>query len=197
MKQEILVPPSSGTAFEAKRGQIIRLTDVKGGQVADFVAFVARDKGEKLDQSRTRINNWKYRISTGDKIYTNRNNILFTILDDKVGIHDLTFPGCSSYVYEHLLKVGPRKGCIENLADSLRKWNIGWSEVPAPLSFFMEVEYSLKTNEPKINPAPSKPGDFVDLLVEKDSIVAISSCADDVTECNHGKCKPILVEIRD
>src|SRR5947209_3969074 len=104
MKEEILIPASSGAAFLAKPGKIVRITDVEGGQVADFVAFVDGDKNEKLDQSRTRINNWKYRISTGDKIYTNKNNIIFTILDDKVGVHDLTFPGCSSYAYEQILK---------------------------------------------------------------------------------------------
>jgi uncharacterized protein len=191
------IPAKGATAFVANRGDVVRVIDLEGGQVADLVAFMKSDLSEKLDQSRTRINNWKYRISTGDSIYSSKNRVMFTITDDKVGKHDLTFPGCSTFAYEQILKVGPRNGCIENLCSALNSagWKLASHEIPPPLSLFMDVEYDLESNVPKINPAPSKAGDFVDLKAKESCVVAVSSCADDVTDCNHGRCKPLEIRI--
>ncbi|MFI5419362.1 MAG: DUF1989 domain-containing protein [Nitrososphaerales archaeon] len=191
------VPAAGAIAFDVKRGESFLVIDVEGGQVADLVAFNENDLTEKLDQSRTRINNWKYRISAGDPVYSNKNNTILTILEDKVGIHDLTFPGCSTFAYEKILKVGKRNGCIENLTEALVKHghNFKTFEIPAPFSLFMDVEYDLKSNSPVIKPAPSSSGDYVKLRSEMDCLVAVSSCADDVTDCNHGRVKPIEVRI--
>jgi uncharacterized protein len=197
LEMRLNVPAKGATAFVANQGNVVRVTDLEGGQVADFVAFIESDFSEKLDQSRTRINNWKYHVSTGDTIYTNKNRAMFTIVDDKVGIHDLTFPGCSTYAYEKILKVGSRNGCIENLCNALNSggWKLKQDEIPPPFSLFMDVEYDLKSNVPKIKPAPSRAGDFVDLKANENSVVALSSCADDVTDCNHGRCKPLEIRI--
>jgi uncharacterized protein YcgI (DUF1989 family) len=194
---KLKIAPKSAIAFIVTRGDILRVIDSEGGQVADLVAFSKNDLSERLDQSRTRINNWKYRVTTGDRIYSNKDNVMFEIGEDKVGIHDLTFPGCSTFAYERLLKVGKRKGCLENLSDALRHfgYKLSPSDIPSPFSLFMDVEYDLKSNTPKINPAASKAGDYVDMRVEMDCVVAISSCADDVTNCNHGRCKPLEVSI--
>ncbi len=193
----VQVPPGGARAFVVKKGNFFRVIDVQGGQVADLVAFKLDDMSERLDQSRTRINNWKYRISVGDPVYSNMNNWMMTILEDKVGIHDLTFPGCSSFAYEKILKVGKKNGCIENLAEALNKEgnNLKTFEIPAPFSLFMDVEYDLRSNVPIIKPAASKAGDFVGMRAEMDCLVAVSSCADDVTDCNHGKCKPLEIKL--
>jgi len=191
------IPAGGAKAFVVKKGNVFRVTDVEGGQVADLVAFKHKDQSEKLDQSRTRINNWKYRISVGDPVYSNKNNSMMIIIEDKVGIHDLTFPGCSSYAYEKILKVGKRNGCIENLTEALNEEgnNLKTFEIPAPFSLFMDVEYDLRSNEPRINPAASKAGDFVGIRAEMDCLIAVSSCADDVTDCNHGMCRPLKIKI--
>ncbi|MDA4131173.1 MAG: urea carboxylase-associated family protein [Thaumarchaeota archaeon] len=189
------VPAGRAIAFRVKSGKSFRVIDIQGGQVADLIALNEKDLSEKLDQSRTRINNWKYRISVGDSVYSNKNNPMLRILEDKVGIHDLTFPGCSTFAYEKILKVGKRDGCIENLTEALFKKGVDLRtfEIPAPFSLFMDVEYDMKSNSPVIKPAASKPGDYIDLRSEMDCLVAVSSCADDVTDCNHGKVKPLEI----
>lgn len=67
-----------------------------GAQVADLVCFSAVDYKERFSQAKTRIQNWKVRISVGDVLVSNRNNIMFAIV-----------------------KVGPRNTCQENLATDL------------------------------------------------------------------------------
>jgi uncharacterized protein YcgI (DUF1989 family) len=194
---EMNVPAGGAIAFHVKRGYSFLVIDIEGGQVADLVAFNENDLAEKLDQSRTRINNWKYRISVGDSVYSNKNNPMLTILEDKVGIHDLTFPGCSAFAYEKILKVGRRNGCIENLTEALIKEgrDLKPFEIPAPFSLFMDVEYDMKSNSPIIKPAASSSGDYVELRSEMDCLLAVSSCADDITDCNHGKLKPLKIRI--
>ncbi len=199
MSQRIVQAPAAGAiAFNLNKGDFFQVVDIEGGQVGDLVAFNRADLLEKLDQSRTRINNWKYRISVGDPVYSNKNNPMMTIIEDKVGIHDLTFPGCSSFAYEKLLKVGKRKGCIENMTEALNRElpRFETSDIPPPFTLFMNVEYDLKSNQPKILPAASKKGDYVELRADMDCIVALSSCPDDVTDCNQGKVKPLEIRIR-
>jgi uncharacterized protein YcgI (DUF1989 family) len=43
---------------------------------------------------------------------------------------------------------------------------------------------------------PSKKGDFIELRAEMDCLVAVSACADDVTECNHRECTRISLQVR-
>ena len=184
--------------FAVGKGNTFGVVDVEGGQVGDLVAFNRYDLHERLDQSRTRINNWKYRISVGDPVYSNKNNGMLTIIEDKVGIHDLTFPGCSSFAYETLLRVGKKKGCIENLTDALNQElndHFETFEIPSPFTLFMNVEYDLKSNQPKILPAASKADDYVKLRSVMDCIITVSSCPDDITDCNLGKVKPLEVRI--
>ncbi len=197
MSKVLRIEAKSASAFFVEKDEIMRVIDLEGGQVADVIVYAREDISEKLDQSRTRINNWKYRISTGDVVYSNRNNAMFTIVDDRLGIHDLTFPGCSTFAYEKILKVGKRDGCIENLHQALNAegFNLKEWEIPPPFSLFMDVEYDSKSNTPRINPAPSRAGEYVDMKAIMDCIVAVSSCADDVTECNHGRCKPLEVRV--
>ena len=41
--------------------------------------------------------------------------------------------------------------------------------------------------------APSKKDDYIELRAEADCLVAVSACADDVTDCNNGKCTRIAM----
>ncbi|MDD3654052.1 MAG: urea carboxylase-associated family protein [Desulfotomaculaceae bacterium] len=72
-----IIPPASATAFVVRKGQILRITDVEGGQVADLVCFNLNDRNEFFSQAGTRLHNGKVRISTGDDLYSNLNNVMF------------------------------------------------------------------------------------------------------------------------
>jgi uncharacterized protein len=135
-------------------------------------------------------------IRTGSRTLSDR--VYRSQARDRVGIHDLTFPGYSSFAYETLLKVGKKKGCIENLTDALNQElnnRFETFEIPPPFTLFMNVEYDLKSNQPKILPAASKAGDYVKLRSDMDCLVAVSSSPDDITDCNRGRVKPLEVRI--
>lgn len=188
-----IIQPKSGLSFIIRAGEVFRLTDIEGGQVGDFVCFKADDYSEFFSQSNTRINNGTIRVTTNDLLYSNSDNPMFTITDDKVGIHDLIYPSCHSYIYEEIYKVGPRNGCSENLAIALDSYNIGKENIPDPFNIFMHTDID-KEYKTSIKKPLSKKGDYIELKAEMDCLVAISNCADDISDCNMGLCTILGVE---
>src|SRR5512147_2823117 len=89
-----VVPKNSGAAFKVLKGQRIRIA---GRSIVDFVAFNLRDLTERFDQARTKTNQVKIFVSTGDLLYSKRNNPMLTIVEDTfaAGRHDLQKGMCS------------------------------------------------------------------------------------------------------
>ena len=94
-----VVAKNSGAAFEVRKGQRLRIT---GKSIVDFVAFNLHDLNERFDQARTKTNQVKIFISTGDVLYSKRNNPMLTIVEDtfKEGRHDLQKGMCSRKRFE-------------------------------------------------------------------------------------------------
>lgn len=189
-----IIPPKSGMSLSVKKGEIVRIIDVEGYQVADFVCFNANNYNEFFSQANTRVNNGTVRISTGALLYSNLHNVMFEIVEDKVGVHDLMYSPCNSFLYEQQFKVGPRNGCLENLAMALEPSGISKAMVPDPFNIFMHTdidnEYKLSIKKPF-----SKKGDYIDLQAKMDCLVAVSSCAEDISDCNNNHCTSIQLEV--
>lgn len=188
-----IIPPKSGASFIVKKGETIRITDVEGYQVADFVCFRLDDYSEFLSQANTRLNQ-SGRISVGGILFSNLNTPMFEIVTDMVGMHDLYYSPCNSYLYEHVFKVGPRNGCFENLAMALERHGIKKEFVPNPFNVFMHTVIDENYHH-SIKLPHSRAGDYIELRALCDSLVAVSSCAEDITECNNYDCTSIKVEV--
>jgi uncharacterized protein len=190
------IPPMSAHALRLGRGEVLRVTDVDGRQVADLVAFRAGDPDEHLSQGFTRANNDKAGLLVGDHLYSNLNTPLLTIVEDTVGVHDLLFPPCSAFLYRHVFGVEDKTGCREHLAAALEPFGIGWARVTDPFNVFMNTaideEGRMAIYEPR-----SGAGDYVDLLAEIDLVVAVSACAADVNACNGEACTRIHLGVRE
>ena len=183
-RNSIIIEAKSGQAITVKKGQILRVEDIDGGQVADFVCFSLDDHAEKFSQAKTRVRNWSKNITVGSEIISNRDNVMFTIVADTVGVHDIVFSPCHSYVYEHIYKVGPRNGCFENLTAAVSSYGISADQLPDPFNIFMNT--GIKENgELILGATPSKKGDYLELEARMDCLVAITACADDISDCNN------------
>jgi hypothetical protein len=190
-----IIPPRSGRAFRIRRGDILRVEDLDGSQVADLVCFNARDHAERFSQSKTRLHAWNLKLEIGSALVSNRNRSMFALLADSVGVHDLLFPPCHSYVYEHMFKVGPRPGCQDNLAAALAPFGLSFDDIPDPLNIFMRT--GIDANQALfVGKTPARAGDYVEIRAEMDCLVGLTACADDVTECNGGQCTRIGYAIR-
>src|SRR5438067_13869766 len=76
---ESIIKSNTGKAFEVKRGQIIR---VIGESTADFVVFNLRNVKERFDQARTKVDQGKIYVTTGDLLISKFNNVMMTIVAD-------------------------------------------------------------------------------------------------------------------
>src|SRR5689334_11121578 len=101
--QSVVVPKNSGKSFVVKKGQVLR---VAGRTIVDFVAFNLHNVRERFDQARTKTNQVKLFLSTGDQLFSKDNNAMLTIVEDsfKAGRHDLQKGMCSRKRFELVAK---------------------------------------------------------------------------------------------
>lgn len=186
--EDVLIPKNTGGAFTLRKGQRIRII---GQSVVDFVAFNLDNLRERFSQARTKANQGKIFISTGDKLISMSNNVILTIVEDTYeGTHDLQFGMCSreSYpvqaadVYEYPFNREdlPDHGCWENLAEALRPWHIAPEDIPSPFNIFQTMQIDGRTGRMEFNIFPAKqrpkPGTYIELRAEMNCLVAASAC---------------------
>lgn len=105
---EYRIPALEGAAFTMDEGQTMRVTDVDGGQICDLVVFNRENRRERFDQGRTKANQGKILLSTGDRLVSKSNSTMMTITEDTCpdleppyGIHDLQWGMCNKYIFDH------------------------------------------------------------------------------------------------
>jgi uncharacterized protein YcgI (DUF1989 family) len=189
---EGVIRKNTGKAVVVKGGQIIR---VIGESTADFVAFNLKNVRERFDQARTKVDQGKIYVTTGDVLISKSNNVMMTIVKDTYhGSHDMEKGMCSTSFYQKWgdkifeiygatwKKLGrkrgaaPKHGCWENLAKALRRWKIRKEDVPSPLNIFQTMVINAKTGTMRYSTIRPKPGTHIDLRAEMDCLVGISAC---------------------
>jgi uncharacterized protein len=188
------VAPASARAFELPAEWALRVTDPEGSQVGDLFCVAGADTGERFSQARTRVYLGRVDLRVGDALWSTRDRPLMRLEHDTVGTHDLLFCGCSAFAFAELLGAPGRTGCLDHLADALAPWGVTPDAVEAPLDLFMATEVA-PDGRLLVHRSPAGPGDHVVLRAETDVVVALAACADDVTECNDGRCGPLLVDL--
>ena len=189
----IRIPPQSGKAFKLKQGNVLRVYDPFGEQVADLFAFKDGDLSCSLSSGRSLDYAGKIYLSTGDLLYSNNSKPMFTIVFDSVGRHDFLLTPCSQEMFEILYHHhGHHPSCFENLCTSLADFKIEPSQISTTFNIFMKVNVAIDGIITVETPS-SKAGDFIDLRAEMDLICALTSCS--AEKSNNGSFKPIDYEI--
>lgn len=183
------LPPRTGWAGVVRRGQRLRIVEVEGGQIGDFVVFNAQNLRQRFDQARTKANQGRIFITRGHVLYAKDNAVMMTITEDTYGIHDLQYGMCSRWVFESgryrgftdAFQAGggrgvPQVGCWEVLTEVLRPWGIPPEDIPSPFNVFQTVRIDPQTGEMGILPGRSRPGDYIELRAEMDCLCALSAC---------------------
>jgi len=187
------IEPQTGTAFEVRAGQTIRVTDPFGEQVSDLTAFALGDTREWLSSGRTIDYANTIALTEGHVLFSNRSNPMLTIASDRVGRHDFLLAPCSPEMFQRLYGYeGEHPSCFMNLADSLAEFGIEPDQVPTAFNIFMNVNV-LPSGELRIDPPPSKAGDYIEFRAEMDLVVGLTACSAELT--NNGSFGPIDVAV--
>jgi uncharacterized protein YcgI (DUF1989 family) len=186
--------PQTGTAFLLAAGDVLRVTDPEGEQVADLIAFGRDTPPAWLSAGRSFDYNDTIYLTGGHVLYSNRSTPMFTILADDVGRHDFLYTPCSAEMFARLYGVtGHHPSCFENLATSLAPYGIPGDAIPTTFNIFMNVEVSAD-GQLHILPPRSRAGDSIELRAEMDLIVGLTACSAELS--NNHRLKPIDYEIR-
>jgi uncharacterized protein len=170
------------TAFVMRAGQVLRIVDVAGQQVADLICFRLDDYGDKLSVHNTLLLNRTIYLTTGHTLQSTECTTMMTIVEDTVGVHDLIAGSCSEHTNAVRYGVRGTPSCRRNFELALQPYGIGLREIPYSFNIFMNVPVT--DAETKIIEPVSKPGDLIDLRAECDLLVAISNCPQERNPCN-------------
>jgi uncharacterized protein len=185
--------PQTGTALELSRGDILRVTDPEGEQVADLIAFSRDDRRAWLSSGRTFDYANTVYLTTGHVLYSNRSAPMLTIVRDTVGRHDFLYTPCSAdtfaIIYGH---TGHHPSCLENLTRHLIPYGIEADDVPTTFNVFMNVEIG-SAGELRIDPPRSRPGDCIEFRAEMPLIVGLTACSAEMS--NNYRLKPIDYDV--
>lgn len=190
MKQENIIPPRSGVAFILKKGQQLKIVDIEGEQVSDFICYNLEDKAEYLSSGRTIDYAETIFLTKEHSFYSNRSNVMFKIIEDTVGRHDFLLTPCSSEMFRIIYgHTEPHRGCAGNLAAALKEYGIEPDNIPICFNIFMNVDVNGGTGKISVLPPKSKAGDYIIIEAEMDLVVGMTACSAGMS--NNFSFKPI------
>ena len=188
------IAPRSGVAFDLPKGALLTVTDPTGEQVADLLAFLRDDVREVISSGRTLDSASRIYLTTGDKLYSNRSNVLLEIVEDDVGRHDFLLTPCSKDTFRIIYgDTDPHRGCFGNLAAALAPYGVTEDMIPIAFNCFMNVPVDGVTGALTVEPPLSKAGDRIVFRAHEDLVIGLTACS--ALQSNNGSFKPIDWEV--
>ena len=179
---EETVPGGGHTSLIVKRGQLLRITDLRGGANVSLLLFNAAEKSERLNLPDTLKCQHTAKLTQGHCLYSDMGRVLAAIVADTCGWHD-SLGGVSdarevherygSGRYQELRNAFFRNG-TDNLLVELGKWGLGLSDLLMTLNLFSRVDAS-ETGALSFVPGTSHAGDHVDLYAPMNTLVVLTA----------------------
>ncbi len=187
------IPEQSGTAFQLKKGEYLKVIDPKGQQVSDMVLFNAKDPREKLSSGKSLDFEENIFLTTGNQLWSNRSQPMMKIVEDTNGRNDFLLAPCSPETFEIMYEYeGYHPSCFENLYTNLAPFGIEPDQIPNAFNIFMNVQVK-EDGQISVEPPLSKAGDFILFEAKMDLIVGLTACS--AEDSNGGTFKPIHFEV--
>lgn len=187
----VTIAAQTGIATRLRPGEVLRIVDPGGKQVADLALFDATKIASAFSPGRTIDYNESIRLSRGDVLYSNASNELARVVEDTVGVHDMLLAPCSSAMFARRGEFA-HPSCYGNLSSALREFDITEDMITATLNVFMDVRVA-PDGGIQLHPPASRAGDSFAILALRELVVGIAACASEKT--NDGLCKAISYEL--
>lgn len=188
-----VIEPRTGVSFILKKGEKLKVTDIKGEQVSDFFCFLKNDEDDYLSSGRTLDYLSKIFITEGDLLYSSKSVPMAKVVEDKVGRHDFLLTPCSKDTFRIIYEdKKPHHGCEGNLLMNFEKQGLKRNSLPTTFNLFMNVLVNDKGGL-TVAPPTSKAGDYIVIEAMEDLIVGLTACS--ALQSNNGSFKPIGFEV--
>ncbi|MBB3932939.1 hypothetical protein GGR25_004003 [Kaistia hirudinis] len=193
--EEFVLEPGTGKALELRKGQILRLEQIEGGQCLDFNCFNLDDYKEFFHCGRTRTLHGIH-PTRGDFLWSAppRERAMMYILADTAGANDVMFPRCSANLYESVYGYDAHTNCQDIQAEAQREYGLTPDDVHDSFNLFMCTGVD-ENGRTYITRQVSKPGDHVELLALMDVLAVPNICGADVMRTSNFAIRPAKVQI--
>jgi uncharacterized protein len=189
-----IIPAKEYSAFNMKKGQVLRFVDIEGRQVPDLVCFNANDLSEEINLGNSLLLNNRREFVRGDCLYSVVCNPMMTITGYSNGVSYSYGPMCSEELNRIRYGVADTRNCRDNFAMALNRWTVSKRRIPNAFVPFMNVGVN-EGGRFEIREPSSQPGDYYDLRAEMDLLVAVSNCPQERNPCNGFNPTPMGVVI--
>ena len=185
-----------------KRGQKIRLTDLEGGANASLMCYNAHNFTERFNLGDTLKIQHICRIAKNCCLYGDMGRILLSVVEDTVGWHD-PLCGCTHAAlikerfgekdYQSAHNDFYRNG-YDSLLVEIGKHGMTKRDFTELVNFFSKV---VVTSDGKMTfiENNSKPGDYVELRAEMDTLVVIDTGMHPLNPSKEYLSNPVKVEL--
>ncbi|MEK9645914.1 MAG: DUF1989 domain-containing protein [Alphaproteobacteria bacterium] len=174
--EDTVIAARAGWSRVINAGEMMRIVDLEGKQAVDFLCWNAHDHEDRYAAADTmKINKTGIFLTAGTTLYSVGLTPLLTIVADSCGYHDTIGGCCSAELNKFRYGVENQTGCRENFLSEMAKYGMGKRDMAANVNFFMYVPVG-KDGDMDMGPSISKPGDYVDLRADTDTLAVISNC---------------------
>lgn len=192
---ELTLQPVSGKALPVYRGEILRITQLEGGQCVDFNCFNLNDYKEYMSVGHLRREAFHPR--QGMFIWSNppRYRPMMKILRmPESCVADTLAARCSAVIFESHFGLDDHPNCQDTLAEAIGEYGLTPDDVHDSLNMWMNTEVDHIGYYTVWNSGEA--GDCVDLLAIMDVLAAPAICGSgDLWVTSNFSYKPIKIEI--
>lgn len=192
--QDVTVNPGNPWGALVRKGQHVRFIDLQGKQAVDFLCYDAADKSDRYNAANTIKMQSNIYLGAGSVLFSDRGHRMMRVLEDTCGLHD-TVAGCCSSEMNVLRydEPGPAN-CRDTFERALSAFGLTRDDIVSNINWFMRVPVG-PNGETGIAEGISSPGDYVDLIAERDVICVASNCAQIYNNSNGFNPTPVRVVV--
>jgi uncharacterized protein len=165
-------------------GTSLRIIDLEGQQVADFILYDRSNLKNYSSASNSTLLAKRRHLTTGDQLYSKLGDLMATITADTIGV--MASGGfCSAAVNDLRYGVEGTPSCHMNLTASMSAYGLSPLDVDeggnfSPGTYIVATEDS----DGELLPTPSRAGDHFEFRAAMPIIVALSNCPAERSPCN-------------
>lgn len=192
---EVTLEPGTGKAVELRRGQVLRIEQLVGGQCADFNMFNLHDYKEHFHTARTRHMHG-LQPSEGAFLWSAppRDRPLAVVVSDTVHSNDILYGRCSAFLFDYQYGLPVHTNCHDIQAEAQREYGLTPDDVHDSFNFFMNTGVD-PTGNPFIGANVAKKGDYVEIMALVDVLAVANVCGADVMATSNFELKPLQLQV--
>ena len=193
---EVLVPAREGRGVRVGAGQLLDIVDVEGHQVGDLVVWLEEDPSEYMSPTHTVSCNASIDLHTGDSVFTNHRQPIFTIVRDDVERHDIIVPCCDHERYERDYGLPDHPHCLGNLEQGRDLLGVDF-DIHGEMAWNVFMHNRVTDELGVVTDRAAHPaGSTITLEAHRDVVAILSACPQDLTPCNDFNPTPMMLRVR-